>query len=119
MQVHSGGGFSSADLYSTTATYSSGNWYNVVTTFDHNGSTYTRKIYVDGVLDSNDTPTTMAAWTGVSNSSNITTVGAMSTNGSSPTQAFNGSLGPQLIYSKVLSASEVLQNYNALKSRFE
>ena len=117
MQVHSGG-FTSADLYSTTATYSSGNWYNVVTTFDHNGSTYTRKIYVDGVLDSNDTPTTMAAWTGVSNSSNITTVGAMSTNGSSPTQAFNGSLGPQLIYNKALTQAEVAQNYNALKNRF-
>ncbi len=118
MQVHSGGGFSSADLYSTTDTYSVGNWYNVVTTFDHNGSTYTRKIYVDGVLDSNDTPTTMDAWTGVSNSSYITTVGAISTNGTSPTQAFNGSLGPQLIYNKALSAQEVKQNYNAMKARF-
>jgi len=118
MQIHSGGGFSSADLYSTTANYSSGNWYNVVTTFNHNGSTYTRKIYVDGVLDSDDTPTTMEAWTGVSNSSNITTVGAISTNGSSPTQAFNGSLGPQLIYNKALTQAEVTQNYNALKNRF-
>jgi len=116
MQVHFGG---ASDLLSTTNTYSVGNWYNVVATFDHNGLTYTRKIYVDGVLDSNDTPTTMAAWTGVSNSSNITTVGAISTNGTNIRQAFNGSLGPQLIYNKALTQEEVLQNYNALKYRFE
>ena len=116
MQVHFGG---ASDLLSTTNTYSVGNWYNVVATFDHNGLTYTRKIYVDGVLDSNETPITMDAWTGVSNSSNITTPGAISTNGTNIRQAFNGSLGPQLIYNKALTQEEVLQNYNALKYRFE
>jgi hypothetical protein len=32
--------------------------------------------------------------------------------------SFSGSLGPFQIYNKALSASEVLQNYNALKNRF-
>jgi hypothetical protein len=32
--------------------------------------------------------------------------------------AFNGDIGPVQIYNRALSASEVLQNYNALKSRF-
>jgi len=114
MQVHSGGGFGDLDLYSTTDTYSSGNWYNVVTTFNHNGSTYTRKIYVDGDLDSNDTPTTMDAWVAVSAPAFITTIGAMSTNGTSPTQAFNGDIGPVQIYNRALSAQEVKQNFNAL-----
>ena len=34
------------------------------------------------------------------------------------TQDFNGQMGPMQIYNKVLSASEVTQNYNALKNRF-
>jgi hypothetical protein len=32
---------------------------------------------------------------------------------------FNGQIGPVQVYTRVLLASEVLQNYNALKSRFE
>ena len=31
---------------------------------------------------------------------------------------FNGEIGPIQIYNRVLSAQEVKQNYNALKSRF-
>ena len=114
IMVHSGGGFGSANFYSTTDTYTTGRWYNVVTTFDHNGTTYTRKIYVDGVLDSNDTPTTMNAWGGISASAFITTIGAMSTNGTSPTQAFNGDIGPVQIYNRALSSQEVKQHFNAL-----
>jgi hypothetical protein len=36
----------------------------------------------------------------------------------STTQYWEGDLGPILIYNRQLSASEVLQNYNALKGRF-
>ena len=31
---------------------------------------------------------------------------------------FNGNIGPVKIYNRALSAAEVLQNYNQLKSRF-
>jgi hypothetical protein len=31
---------------------------------------------------------------------------------------FNGNIGPTCIYNRALSASEILQNYNALKNRF-
>ena len=32
---------------------------------------------------------------------------------------YNGQMGPVLFYNRVLSTGEILQNYNALKSRFE
>jgi hypothetical protein len=31
---------------------------------------------------------------------------------------FNGEMGPTMVYNKALSASEIMQNYNALKNRF-
>ena len=35
-----------------------------------------------------------------------------------PARYFNGDFGTVIIYNRILSAGEVLQNYNALKSRF-
>ena len=37
---------------------------------------------------------------------------------SSSPRRFQGNMGPILIYNRALSATEVTQNYNALKSRF-
>jgi len=44
-------------------------------------------------------------------------LGAMNNFGTA-TKDFNGQIGPMQIYNKALSASEALQNYNALKNRF-
>ena len=44
-------------------------------------------------------------------------LGAMNNFGTA-TQDFNGQIGPIQMYNRTLSAAEVLQNYNALKSRF-
>ena len=35
-----------------------------------------------------------------------------------PNRGYNGFCGPVRVYNKLLSAAEVLQNYNAQKSRF-
>ena len=83
------------------------NWHHIFGTYDD--STNTVKLYFDGVLKN-------------------TVVGSTSTNaasldlyiGSSPVPGswFTGNIANIQIYNRSLSASDVLHNYNALKSRF-
>lgn len=72
-------------------------------------STYEAKLYVDGSLV--DTQSGTGSYP---NSSNNFTIGKF---GDSNFQ-FPGSIAGVKIYNKVLTPSEVLQNYNALKNRF-
>ena len=77
------------------------------------GSLYgqaTSKIYLNGVL--NGTPATKGV--AASTDTNIT-IGAYK---NSPFQYSNSSIGQTLFYTRELSATEVLQNYNALKFRY-
>ena len=83
-------------------------WYDFVVTYQRATSTV---IYVDGVL--------INTWTAVdspmrpfSNGFNIGTHRGRSN------RWFNGSIGLAQIYNRALTASEVLQNYNATKGRF-
>jgi len=46
-------------------------------------------------------------------------IGLMGNNSYASGRYFNGNIGPFHVYNRALSASEVLHNYNALKSRFE
>lgn len=87
-------------------TPSTNTWYNLVGTYD--GSIM--KVYVNGVLggtksESNSLATNsnsliLGGWTGAADD-------------------FNGKASCMKLYNRALLASEVLQNYNALKSRFE
>jgi hypothetical protein len=79
-------------------------WYNVAVTFD---SSVGWKMYINGVL--NNTTASTTAFTQFSD----VAVGAF-LGGSS----FYGNLNGALIYNKVLTASEVLQNFNAQRGRY-
>ena len=104
-----GGSFD--QLLIATPTYITSNtWYQVVGTFI-NGD---RRIYLNGkqILSDQKTGT-------ISTNNSGMTIGAF--NGGGPNLSsyyYNGLIAIIRVYNKNLSASEVLQNYNALKGRF-
>ena len=81
-------------------------WYNYVVTYI-TGTSKNFKVYSNGVLLANSTPVS-ASW-----APDGQYVGYGFTN-----STMSGSYGPLLVYNKVLSQQEVLQNYNALRGRF-
>jgi len=106
--------------YNTTGTYrvlnvnyssyfTTNTWYNVFGTLAQNSTSTDAKMYLNSSLIASSTLL-----------ENITTIATNLTIGqsSSTTELFNGSIGNTQIYNRVLSATEILQNYNAQKSRF-
>jgi hypothetical protein len=91
----------------TLATLLSNVWYNLVVTLNNKIVTY----YINGVLDVTRTYTSTltlsSSSTSIGNWQNYTTK-----------YPFNGKIPSVKYYNRALTASEVLQNYNALKSRF-
>ena len=81
-------------------------WYNYIVTYI-TGASRNFKVYSNGVLLADSTPAS-ASW-----APDGQYVGYGFAN-----NTMSGSYGPLLIYNKVLSQQEVLQNYNSLKSRF-
>ena len=103
-QNYSGVGINS--LTATTATYmNTTNWFNIVATY----SSGFRKIYINGVLVASDAKT-----------------GALSVNSGGMyigeygggQYRYNGQIGSVRVYNKALTDVEVLQNFNAQKSRY-
>ena len=95
----------------TNANISNGNWYNIVVTYDP--SVPTALFYLNGVLLLDDGGTIYNTYR---NSTAFTLIGGYS---SGPVSSlFKGMIANFLQYDKVLTQQEVLQNYNALKSRF-
>ena len=121
--------------YSTTTSYTYntsvdsllngwGNWVNVTVTVDNN-----IKVYVDGVLQSTTSRnvSTIIYGTGEIGSGGDTNLAFCSTLSYAPTldqgesgtwRPYVGDFGNGLMYNRVLTASEILQNFNATKSRF-
>jgi hypothetical protein len=97
-------GYNSAD-YVTSYIISTNVWYNVAITY----ISPTVYIYVNGVLigQNNYTANTGTAYS---------MIGANTTGG--PSNYLHGSISNIQIYNRALSTSEILQNYNAQKSRF-
>jgi len=97
-------GYNSAD-YVTSYIISTNVWYNVAITY----ISPTVYIYVNGVLigQNNYTANTGTAYS---------MIGANTTGG--PSNYLHGSISNIQIYNRALSTSEILQNYNATKSRF-
>jgi len=83
---------------------STNTWYNVVALY--NGTT--RQLWLNAQLVAQDTPSTH----NVPYATNLT-VGVTNS-----TEYFSGKIATSQIYNRGLSASEVLQNYNATKGRF-
>jgi hypothetical protein len=93
---------------STTANVANYTWYNACMTFSESVGTPSNNaiIYLNGVP--------ILTTTIKNTTSNQVQIG----NGGNADQYMSGSVGSVQIYNRVLSAQEVLQNYNALKSRF-
>ena len=89
--------------YYTINPIDNGNWYYVIGT--HDGSTV--KVYVNAVKG-----TDASAGSATTNSRSFF-IGAEHTG-----QYFRGNIGPVQVYNRVLSANEVLHNFNALRGRF-
>jgi len=88
---------------------STGNWIHTGLTWDGT----TSRIYLNGILDnSGSRPGTLS--TGTSNITVATRLNASD----NIVGTLLGSMGNFSIYNRSLSASEILQNYNAQKSRF-
>jgi hypothetical protein len=97
-----GGGF----LVSSNITPSTFTWYNC--TISTNGTTH--NIYLNGqLINSNSTATQTGNVTRI-------VIGSYILNGGN--EQFNGLISNVKIYNRVLLASEISQNYNALKGRF-
>ena len=93
------------DGYTSTTVINTGEYYHVVISKTPSNGT----IYVNGVAEDSHTPTlAAAAWTGAWR------IGARWNN----TYNLNGEIPILKVYNKALTASEVLQSYNAIKDRF-
>jgi hypothetical protein len=109
--------YSTSEILKRSTTIMSNNiWYHISMTYNSiNGL----KIYFNGVEDLGEISTSPdVAWT--SNTGNLFSIGARTggfTNGIGY-QAFNGRISQTFIYNRVLSPTEILQNFNASKSRF-
>ena len=92
-------------------TINSNTWYHIVSTASYT-TNYSFSIYINGILGTQSAllnPSTLTI--------NQTTV-KIANNYVGPSTYSNFTMGICKIYNRALSASEVLQNYNALKSRF-
>lgn len=99
-------------VYTTTNTWIRDQWYNIVCTYDI--STSTQSIYVNGILEGT---TTIASC--YFNTNTFFGLGGYSDTVNPRQWFFNGKISNFTVYSKTLSATEILQNYNFLKNRFD
>jgi hypothetical protein len=93
-------------LYGNTTVVNKG-WCNLVFQFDGNNTRKIWNIYLNGVLD--------ATYTKTISNANYPLLGSSLTLSSNP---INGKLSQFLIYSRVLSQSEISQNYEAIGTRY-
>jgi len=105
---NTGGGVGQTYYTTNSNIFFNGEWNHLVIQNDG----YTSYIYVNGLLDESGP----AIWTGSTYwTTNTVNLGRDNNNSM---YFLNGQLALPKIYSRVLSAEEVLQNYNATKSRF-
>ena len=102
------GGYDGTNQPATTLTFDDGNWHYAIVVMKTNDY----KVYVDG---QNQSLTWVLGTTGNwnNNTTNVEYIGTR-IGGS----FLNANLAQVKIYNRALSSTEVLQNYNALKSRF-
>jgi len=101
--------FNNGTKTNSTTFINSNTWYNVVGTY--NGAT--SSIYINGTLDASAN-TTVSIDASTSNFN----VGKYVVTSTSSSRHFAGRISNVLAYNRALSAAEVTQNFNALKSRF-
>lgn len=94
------------NIVSAQNEWSNAIWYNCTHTWD--SSVNQSSLYIQGVLDASGTAGDPSALTGAFN------VGATTT----PVGFVNGQMSSWMYYNRRLTASEVLQNFNALRGRY-
>ena len=99
----------STGIRATTANIGDFKWYNACMTFSETTGAPSNNavIYLNGVA---------ILTTTIKNTPSYQV--QIGNGGPYATQFFSGSIGLAQVYNRVLSAAEVLQNYNQLKSRF-
>ena len=98
-------------VYSTGFTPSNGTWYHLTFTTEYDGTNTTSKIYINAVLNNS------GSFTG-SQTQHSQGFAIGDGRDSGNWYPFNGKVSNVKIYDKTLTAAEILQNYNATKSRF-
>jgi hypothetical protein len=103
-------GIGLTNLTTTTATYmNTTSWYQVVGTYTSGA----RRLYINGTLVNSDTQTGT-----INNDANGMSIGVYGGYSGVRGYYYNGNLAICRIYNKALTATEIQQNYNALKGRF-
>ena len=102
-------GYSEPQL-SFTSTLNTTSWYNVVMIFDRSNVTPRWNLYLNGVLQ---TSTNMAA-----NANTAFTDSPPGLVRSACCSLYTGKLATFSAYSRTLSSTEILQNFNTLRGRF-
>jgi Tfp pilus assembly protein PilV len=99
------------DSYHTTSQWIYANtWYNVVATWDGSINTSNNvNVYVNGSLAQSFTKNDM-----LDSNTQTLTIGSQQAS----VNFFNGSIGEVKIYNRALTASEVTQNFSALRNRY-
>jgi hypothetical protein len=92
----------------STTTISPNIWYNILVTY--NNTSKIQSIYINGVFNVSNTHTNTFV---VSTVTNLQIGGSLVLGG-----YINGNIAQTSIYNRNLSASEVLQNFNATRTRF-
>ena len=109
--TNTGGGYG---LYADVRggiTINTNTWYQISISYDGT----TMKSYVNGILDINYTWTSGMGYDIVNNKVSI---GSIYTEPLGFVSFFKGNISNSILYNRILSQQEVLQNYNAQKSRF-
>jgi len=109
--LQNNGGLNGIIVWGST-TLSTSMWYNLTVTYNGSSDASGATLYVNGVAESlyirsNTLNATI-------NSTETFKIGGIVT----PLRVWNGKIPIVKVYNKELSVSEVLQNYNAMKSRF-
>jgi len=98
-----------------TSTYNNGNWINGLVAYDGTSSIGGMLIYINGINVNTESPSGEAT----SLSSSIITNANFQVGARDGTnQPFNGNISQVSIYNRSLTASEISQNFNAMRYRF-
>jgi hypothetical protein len=97
----------SFQIITTNTSITTGLWVNIIGVFDGN----TVSIYLNGIEDVN----VIATISSLDTPTQVLSIGAVR---GTTTYNFNGNVSQTLIYNRALSSQEVLQNFNASKTRF-
>lgn len=108
-------GIGSGPYTQPSYSFANNTWYNVTAVHSRTAGTSTLTIYVNGVALSG---TTINATNAPNDNSLPVSIGRRFYNGDPNSNTLNGKLGPVRIYNTALSASNVLQNFNAMCGRY-